>query len=298
MGFLAQVKTGIQKKPLFVVIYGTPKIGKTTFAADAEKPILIDIEGGSSHINTTRLIPKNFNDVVQTLTELASEPHIYKTVVIDSLDHLEPMIWESVCLRSGKSSIESFGYAKGYIEALKEWGQILSLLEKCRTEKGMNVICVAHSHVKTAHDPTMLESWDRFEIKIHAKASALFKELADCILFAREEMTVIETDKGKSKGIGEGKRVIYTMGMPGHEGGNRFNLPYKLALSYEDFTAAVHTSDPNKIEDLVRTIEKHLEGIEDLETKKKAQEHLKKITKDGVQLSKMLNRLKTIKREI
>ena len=39
---------------------------------------------------------KSFEDAMGYLKDLVEEDHDYKTVVVDSLDWLEPLIWESL----------------------------------------------------------------------------------------------------------------------------------------------------------------------------------------------------------
>ena len=60
-------------------------------------------------INSFGLID-NFADLRSTIGALASEPHHYQTVVIDSLDATEELIWDDACRSQGWSSIETPGY--------------------------------------------------------------------------------------------------------------------------------------------------------------------------------------------
>lgn len=295
-GFLEQAKSGILKKPMFITIYGTPKVGKTTFVSDAESPIIIDIERGSANIQTTRLTPTNYSEVIKMLTELATLEHSFKTVGLDSLDHLEALVWKEVCRREGKGSIEKVGggYAKGYIEALKEWSEIISLLEKCRHEKGMTVICVAHTHVKSVNDPTQMMNYERYQIKLHEKASALFKEISDVILFAKKEVNLIEAANGKMKGVGEGKSVLFTNNMPSYEAGNRYGLPATLPLDYKIFRAAVDASRPDDPKILLEQIQGLIDQVQDEETKRAVLEFVEKNKDQAEPLTKTLNRLKVL----
>lgn len=259
MSLLSKATSGIEKKPPFILLYGTPKIGKTTFASKAPSPIILDIEQGSHLINMGgRLTPTSYDEVIKILTELASSEHLYKAIILDSLDHLEPLVWSEVCKRSGKASIEDVGggFQKGYVEALREWGQIISLLKECRDKKGMMIICIAHVHTKTINDPTQIASYDKFELKFHPKASALFKENADAILFARQELLVAGGDqKKKGKAVGDGKRVLHTQGMPGYEAGNRYNLPAEMDLDFDQVYALIR-ADKKEVssEDLKKKI--------------------------------------------
>jgi hypothetical protein len=58
-----------------------------------------------------------YAEVRDALAALGSEPHDFKTVVLDSLDKLEGLIWADVCATNNWPSIEAPGYGKGYVIA-------------------------------------------------------------------------------------------------------------------------------------------------------------------------------------
>jgi AAA domain-containing protein len=103
-----------QLAPRFL-IHGAEGVGKTTIASKFPAPIFLQTEDGCPsglEINSFGLID-NFADLRSTIGALASEPHHYQTVVIDSLDATEELIWHDACRSEGWSSIESPGYGKG-----------------------------------------------------------------------------------------------------------------------------------------------------------------------------------------
>lgn len=75
-------------KPPRIVVYGEAGIGKTTFAASATKPLLIDLEGSADYIDVAKAKPKNYAAVLELIDAVINEEHEYKTLVIDSLDWL------------------------------------------------------------------------------------------------------------------------------------------------------------------------------------------------------------------
>ena len=56
----------------------------------------------------------SYAEVAEALDALLDEDHAYSTVVVDSVDWLEPLIWAEACRRNGWQSIESPGFGKGY----------------------------------------------------------------------------------------------------------------------------------------------------------------------------------------
>lgn len=106
MSLLAQVTSGRQHRPRRVMLYGVHGIGKSTFGAMAPNPVFIQTEDGLSNIDCARFpLAESFHDVMAMLMELYSEQHDFRTVVIDSLDWLERLIWTHVCREKHKENI-------------------------------------------------------------------------------------------------------------------------------------------------------------------------------------------------
>ena len=90
----------------------------------------------------------SLNDVLNALAALRDEQHDFRTVVLDSADWLERLIWDKVCQDFGVRSIEKAdgGYGKGYVHALTYCRQIVSLLNDLRNVRGMIVIIDIEEH--------------------------------------------------------------------------------------------------------------------------------------------------------
>jgi len=292
MSLLSQVTSGKLKKPHFITIYGPEGCGKSTFASEAPNPIFACTEDGTNSLDVIRL-PKitSFQMIMDSIQELMTSKHNYKTLVVDSLDHLEPLIHEKVCKDGGMKSIEDFGFGKGQVLATKEWQQFFSALKDLREK--MNVILICHSQVKLFNDPSS-QGYDRYEIKLHKSANALVKENCEAVLFATYE-NFINVDKNtkKGKGLGGESRVIYTEYRAYHDAKNRFGLPYKIDLSYKAFDDAVASSNPESIEVLNSTIEGLLTKVTDENLRSKAAEQFAtaKSAADTKKLVAIKNRL-------
>jgi hypothetical protein len=109
-------------KPPIVAIHGGPGIGKTTFGCCAPDPIVLRTEDGLGGMDVQSFpIATSFDDVLEAIGTLYGEEHDFKSLVIDSLDWLEPLIWDHVCNnwtdKKGVSKrltcIEDAGYGKG-----------------------------------------------------------------------------------------------------------------------------------------------------------------------------------------
>lgn len=236
---LAKVARGKKHPPKRVLLYGVEGVGKTTFAASAPKPIIVGAEEGSNHLDVPRFEDvKTWADISQALHVLTMEQHDFKTVVFDTVDWMEPLLWDFICKRDDKANVEAYGYGKGYSAALDVWRPFLARLDNLRTTKGMEVILLAHSWIKSFKNPGG-DDYDRYELKIHNKAGGLLKEWADAVLFANYETFAVKDERTKRvKGIGEDARVLYTTRTAAYDAKNRFSLPRTLPLSWADFEKA------------------------------------------------------------
>ncbi|MEK9896208.1 MAG: ATP-binding protein, partial [Burkholderiaceae bacterium] len=123
---LSQVKKTSGLKPPFIVVYGQAGVGKTTLGAQAPNPVFLQTESGEGtlEINAFPQV-KDFSEMLEAIASLIEHEHDYETLVIDSLDHLEPIIWKEVCKTQGIDSIEKLGYGKGYVFALDYWRELM-----------------------------------------------------------------------------------------------------------------------------------------------------------------------------
>ena len=146
---LNSITKGASHLPPRILIYGTQGIGKSTLGANAPAPIFIQTEDGLGLLDVAHFpIAKSFAEVIEALTVLATQEHGFKTLVLDSLDWLEPLIWAHIAKEHGHNSIEDFGYGKGYVHALDAWREYLDAINYLRNEKGMTIIQTAHADVK------------------------------------------------------------------------------------------------------------------------------------------------------
>ena len=126
-----------------ILIHGPEGVGKTTIASKFPSPIFLQTEDGcpsGMEINSFGLID-NFADLRSAIGALASEQHHFQTVVIDSLDATEELIWRDVCRSQGWSSIESPGYGKGYVIVESWWLDILKGLDYLRRRRRHDSSC-------------------------------------------------------------------------------------------------------------------------------------------------------------
>lgn len=288
---LASVRKGVLDTPVRVLIYGAEKVGKSTFAAGAPKPIFVGAESGTERLDVTRLEPSTWQEAVEWVTELATEPHDYRTLVIDPVNWLEPLCWAAVCAVDGSRGIEDVGggYGKGYTAALDLWRALLLQVERC-WRRGMHIVIVAHSQVKTFQNPEGA-AYDRYELAMHQKAAGLLRQWVDAVLFARLE-TFAKVEKGtkKAKGMSTGARFLHTQPCAAYDAGARWKLEEQIPLSWDDFMGAVEAEKTRGTELLAQIAELTTE-IGDVKVAKFSAEFVEKHKGNADRLAELANRL-------
>lgn len=288
---LANVISGKLEKPLRVVLYATDGLGKSTFASRAPSPIFIGAENGTAQLDVKRMPDITcWADIMESLVELETGSHDYKTVVLDTADWAEPMCWALVCATNGWSSIDDPGYGKGPSAALDEWRVLLARFERLYNLRGMHVILLAHCLIKQFKNPEQAGDFDRYEMALNPKASGLLRQWADCVLFGNYE-TFTNIDKNKRvRGVSTGARIVHTQRMAAFDAKNRFGLPETLPLDWDAFMEAVAASRPAEPATLRAKIDELLIGAsEELAAKVKAT--VAENANDANYLARVLNKL-------
>lgn len=251
---LASVTKGRLERPLRVLLYGQEGLGKSTFAANAPAPIFLASEDGTSQLDIERFRePKSWAEVIEAVDDLTTADHHYKTLVIDTLDWIEPLCWAEVCstyTEKGKkfSSLAAIPYGRGPEVAADVWRSFIARLERMRLAKNMGVVMLAHHEVKTLKNPAG-EDYGRYQMKLDKRASGLLREWSDIVLFGEHE-TLTDDSSGRAKGVSTGERIIHTEWRAGWDAKNRHNLPEVLPLSWSDLMKAIaenRPADPAKL---------------------------------------------------
>lgn len=230
------IRRGIQNTPRKIVIHGMPKIGKSTLASCAPDGLLIPTEDRVSHIDCQK------TDVIQSMDELLSifayleKGTPFRSVIIDTLDWLEPILHEYICQKKGfKNGLNddkdaNVNYGRGMrIHAVEGWKMFLNSCDELREKANMSIILIAHSSIEKINPPDS-SSYEIYSFKLDKHASAVIEEWADIIGFYNREIVVSKEDvgfgqkKGKALNI-NGRRILNLQAIsPAWISGNSYGL--------------------------------------------------------------------------
>lgn len=251
---LGTLRSSASKLPPIVLLYGVGKVGKTSLAAEFPDPLYLPTDGERTPEGIDLPTPgtiSNFDELLNIFGELLTEEHDRKTVILDSLDGLEPLIWAATCRRLGVASIEEPGFGKGYVEADTEWLEYFQAISALKNA-GIAVVQVAHPEIARFDSPTS-DPYSRYSIKLHKRASALAREKADVIGFLNYRISLKEKEVGFNKKIahaeGGSERQIHLEERAGFIAGNRYAMPasitYKPGQGYSEL--AKHFPEPTGV---------------------------------------------------
>lgn len=293
MSLLSSVTIGKRISAQIHTVAGNNGVGKTTFVAAFPRPLILDLEKGSEHLDVARIPAEKLKDLASfraALKELRETKHDFQTVGIDSVEALEGLISDAVCAEGKVSSLEDFGggYGKGHSRTRELMREIMGDLQALK-ERGITSILVAHTQVKTISDPATNQSYDRVIMRCNDKMASLVRDLSDNVFYATYKVFMAK-DGGKLKAFGDGQRVIYTQWRPGFDAKNRLELPLELPLSYDAFAEACAKKPEANVESLIADINQMVEGV-DAALKATVKTQVEKFKANPAKLREIKNRL-------
>lgn len=227
-----KIERGVKAGATRTVLYGTEGIGKSTLAAQWPNPVVLDTEDGTGRIDCARVVCPDWMTLHTALVELGGNAQGFQTVVVDSVDWAERLLLESMLRKDGKTSVEDYGFGKGFTKLCEQFGKLLALLDGL-IAKGVHVVMVGHSTVKRTTPPDMDEGWDRYELKLSKQVSPLVKEWADLLLFANYRTRLVEGTDGRTRAKGGKDRVLFTERTAAWDAKNRYGLLAELPMTIQ-----------------------------------------------------------------
>jgi len=244
--------TGKQPRPRRILNYGQHGVGKSTWAAGAPDPVFIDVEGGLGDIDCAKTEKVgSYNELCQAITLLTAEPQ-FRTIVIDTVDWAEQLIFKAVAGDAGKESVGDLGFGKGYEKAAVKWISVLESLEAA-IQRGKGIVLLGHAKVVKYENPET-QSYDRYEPDLHKSSSAMIQEWCDEVLFSTFRVFTRTEEQGFGKertiAIGGKERYMRTNESAVALAKCRLKLPDELPMNWAAYAAFLGGYDAPKVSEL------------------------------------------------
>ena len=257
MSLLTKVsQSGTTSSGIRMVIAGVEKIGKTTFACSAPKPLLIPLENGYTGIKVAMTpMPTTFGEVIELLDEITlatqKKTFDFKTLVFDSATALERLIHDNVIatdpsfVKGNKRGLTMDavlgGYGKAYSFANDRFAEFLNKCDILASQAGINIVLTSHVFAGKVIDPAYGE-YDQWDLLLHSPKNSktygkreMVTQWADCIGFLHEPLFISkDKDSDLAMGINANKgRVLGVERIPGYVAGNRFSVKGEVPIPKE-----------------------------------------------------------------
>lgn len=236
---LSTIKKRARLRPPKICIYGGPGIGKTTFAAGMTDPIFAMCEDGQGMLSIASLTGdetiKDFRTFTDGLDALIRQEHDFRTLVVDSMSALEPIVWAEVASRFNAEDISRIDYGKGWAAAKIVFiDEILARFNVLNERRRMTICLIGHSKVERYHPPTG-DSYDRYTLEMREQVASAIEKWVDALLYCDFDQHVVtttdgftETKKAKTSGV----RVMWTSNTLACVAKNRLGLPKKVPMDW------------------------------------------------------------------
>ena len=106
-------RKAVSKNPKSLLLYGAPKVGKTTALSQLDDCLIIDTEDGANMIEGYVQAVNNREELI-ALLQKAQEGHDYKYVAIDTIDKIATWAEQSVCQEENVSAVQDLAFGKGF----------------------------------------------------------------------------------------------------------------------------------------------------------------------------------------
>ena len=208
-----------------ILLYGIPKIGKSTFASQMDNPLFIATEAGLNNLEVYQVPVSDWETFLKVAAEIAKGGHEYKTIVIDTVDNLLKFCSDYVCKKAGVMDEADLEWGKG-------WRMVKSEFLRALTKISLlpyGLVLISHAQIKEIKSRT--GKIDKTVPTLTGGGRDVVLNMSDIILYAE----IVERQEKDGKGTEE-VRILRTKPSEKWEAGDRTGkLPEVLPLDFKEF---------------------------------------------------------------
>lgn len=169
------------------LIYGPPKIGKSTFGARMPKPLLLAFERGYNAIpGVIAQDITSWGEMKQVMREL-KKPEVqenFKSIVVDTIDIAADFAQKYVCNQLGIENIGDGGWTtNGWAKYKKEFEDVFRTL----AQLGYAIVFISHDKEKTIK-PQNGSEYQQIGSSMQSSALSIIENMADIIGYAHPKV--------------------------------------------------------------------------------------------------------------
>jgi DNA polymerase III delta prime subunit len=214
------------------IIYGPPKIGKTTLATHFPGALFLATEDGQGAHGCYRVPIASWASFLDACKELAAGKHEFKTIIVDTVDNLWELCSAFICAKRGIEHESELEYGKGFQLVQTEFFRVLTRLSMLP----FGLVLISHS--VEVEIETRVKKYTKSIPSFKRKQQSRLLGMADFILYC--DFASVKAGDGQTTY----QRVIRTKAAEAYTAGDRTGkMPDPLPLSFaklnEAFTAAI-----------------------------------------------------------
>ena len=217
-------------KGKFILIYGQPKTGKSTFGSQLPRALFMNFEQGTNALAGIRSMPiMKWTDAKKVLSELRQPKarEMYDSIVVDTASIAWQLCEKYVCQREGVDSIRDIPWGGGWTMLKQEFSEFWREI----TLLGFGILFIAHSKDK----PTEMRTEDGEAI------TAVCPDLPNqCYTIINSIVDIIGYLQVQMNPDGTSERFLYTRSTPYIFAGSRYQyLAPKIKFGYQELVDAI-----------------------------------------------------------
>lgn len=217
-------------KGKFLLIYGQPKTGKSTFGSQLPRALFMNFEQGTNALAGIKSQPiLRWTDAKKVLTQLRKPQakEIFDTIVVDTASIAWQLCEKYICQRENVDSIRDVPWGQGWNMLKQEFSEFWREI----TLLGFGILFIAHSKDK----PTEMRTEDGETI------TAVCPDLPNqCYTIINSIVDIIGYLQVQMNPDGTSERFLYTRSTPTIFAGSRYQyLAPKIKFGYQELVDAI-----------------------------------------------------------